>query len=239
VTCVLLRSRWTASPVRSTQSSLPLRRRYSVSAVECKFFTSARRAVPSPPPSFTLRARYRAVPSVTPGIPMPLRLRPPGPACLNLSAGFAVLPSASRRSSLQILDKRCPSAKWCSSDCLCNCGWIVVHRRVGGAASRLSGTVSVNAKIEEGLEVTSRKSGGPSDVLGFVRLTPYSPVVHQTILHSFACFCSFYVSPGLFSLTLSATRGYPRVATYTAARFTRPRIRVSATHGSRRRVMRK
>jgi hypothetical protein len=63
---------------------------------------------------------------------MPLRLRPPGPACLNLPAGFAALPSAPRRSSLQILDKRCPSAKWCSSE----------------------------------LELTSRKSCGPSDVVG-------------------------------------------------------------------------
>jgi hypothetical protein len=72
---------------------------------------------PLPSSVVTLRRRYRAVPSlhevnaVTPGIPMALRLRPPGPACLNLPAGFAALPAAPRRSSLQILDKRCPSAK--------------------------------------------------------------------------------------------------------------------------------
>jgi hypothetical protein len=173
---------------------------------------------------------------------MALRLRPPGPACLNLPAGFAALPTAPRRSSLQILDKRCPSAKCCWSDCLCNYICELVRRGSGGSACGARGILSVtshqfcNCRNSAWTASNRRKSCEPVDALDLGTRCVPSVIVHQQALRSFTC---LYVFPGLFSHTLFRNPWVaPRRPVY-AAHCMRPRIRVSATHGSRRRVMRK
>jgi hypothetical protein len=92
---------------------------------------------------------------------MALRLRPPGPACLNLPAGFAALPAAPRRSSLQILDKRCPSAKCCSLDGLCNYSCELVRRGSGGSGFAAKGMATVTSEIHLGRRVTGSRAPDP------------------------------------------------------------------------------